>query len=339
MAAPTPYSLSYDFTAFQSGSPTTPLPADKIEIEYNNLSTTTDEIIANLGVIQRSDTALANEIVTRESLAPDVVLGVTSPTPWLTATVYVLNDSVTYDNKWYICMAGHTSGVFATDLASLYWQELIDLSAYQIIDSYIQDVDADTAVETERTADDDTIYIKCAGTDVAQSTVSLFQINPSSADVDFTIKDDAGNSVINIDAGTGRLTNNGANLDTVPINFISEFTVASVVGDGFLQVVIPAEMNGMTIVGWFGSFGNAVGTGAATSMQVYNVTLAADIFSTNVTIDDGERSTATAATPAVINAANDALLTGDVLRWDFDVVGSTIAGTAPQLILYARKVT
>ena len=177
MAAPTPYSLSYDFTAFQAGSPTTPLPADKLEIEYNNLSTTTDEIIANLGLIQRSDGALTNEIVTRESLASDVVLGVTSPTPWVTATAYVLNDSVTYDNKWYICLVAHTSGTFATDLGNSYWQQLIDLSVYQVIDSYIQDGDADTAVETERTADDDTIYLKCGGFDVVVANTVASAVN------------------------------------------------------------------------------------------------------------------------------------------------------------------
>ena len=68
MASPTTYALSYDFTAFQTASPTTPLPADKLEIEFNNLQQTTDEIITNLDLIQRADGALHNAIVTYDSL-------------------------------------------------------------------------------------------------------------------------------------------------------------------------------------------------------------------------------------------------------------------------------
>lgn len=68
MASPTPYSLSYDFTGFQGSNLTSPLPADKFETEFNNISTTTGEIIANLGLIQRSDGALANGVVTTDSL-------------------------------------------------------------------------------------------------------------------------------------------------------------------------------------------------------------------------------------------------------------------------------
>lgn len=73
MAAPTPYTLTYDFTAFQVANPTSPLPADKHEIEYNNIALTTGEIITNLGLIQRSDGALANESVGTDQLAPGIL--------------------------------------------------------------------------------------------------------------------------------------------------------------------------------------------------------------------------------------------------------------------------
>lgn len=68
MTSPTLYSLSYDFTAFQSANPNTPIPADKLEIEFNNLEITTGKIISNLGIIQRSDGKLNNEIVSYDSL-------------------------------------------------------------------------------------------------------------------------------------------------------------------------------------------------------------------------------------------------------------------------------
>jgi hypothetical protein len=40
---------------------------------------------------------------------------------WLTATGYAIDDVVIESNNIYICLTAHTSGTFATDLASLYW--------------------------------------------------------------------------------------------------------------------------------------------------------------------------------------------------------------------------
>lgn len=76
MAQPTRYEPSYDFSDFQQDNPTEPLPADKIDTELENIAETTDEICDNLALIQRDDGALANQIVTRESLDPDVLGGI-----------------------------------------------------------------------------------------------------------------------------------------------------------------------------------------------------------------------------------------------------------------------
>ncbi len=73
MAAPTPYSLAYDFTSFQTANSTTPLPADKVEIEFNAISTTTGEIITNLGLIQQSDGTLVNGIVDEDALSSGIL--------------------------------------------------------------------------------------------------------------------------------------------------------------------------------------------------------------------------------------------------------------------------
>lgn len=130
MSAPVPYSLSYDFTAFQAAQPTTPLPADKIEIEYNNLSTTTGSIITNLALIQRSDGALANNSVGNDQLKSEISIGLNNATNWLTATAYVVNDAVYRTNKIYRCLIAHTSGTFSTDLAALKWAEVVDFDQY-----------------------------------------------------------------------------------------------------------------------------------------------------------------------------------------------------------------
>lgn len=138
MAAPTRYSPSYDFTAFQVANPNTPLPADKVEIELVNLETTTDEIINNLDLIQRSDGQLHNGIVTYDSLSAETkaLLG-TSMVPrgeWTTATAYSQLDLVSVSDKSYIAVVDHTSAaLFATDLADdkwLIWSSDIGLVTY-----------------------------------------------------------------------------------------------------------------------------------------------------------------------------------------------------------------
>ena len=144
MAAPTSYSLSYDFTAYQTANPSDPLPADKLEIEFNNLETTTDEIIANLGLIQRSDGELANASVGNDQLKDEVVIGLNPTGDWVTSTAYAVNDVVYESNKVYKCLIAHTSGTFATDLAALKWEELLDF------DQFITATEADlTAVEAD----------------------------------------------------------------------------------------------------------------------------------------------------------------------------------------------
>lgn len=125
MASPTRYDLSYSFADFQTANPSTPLPADKLEIEFNNLTLTTDEIITNLDLIQRSDGALKNQIVSFDALSNDVkvLLGsaITPKGAWLTATAYVQLDLVTESGSTYLAASDHTSGTFATDLAAGKW--------------------------------------------------------------------------------------------------------------------------------------------------------------------------------------------------------------------------
>ena len=68
---------------------------------------------------------------------------------------------------------------------------------------------------------------------------------------------------------------------------------------------------------------NASGTTGTTDIQVHNVTDANDMLSTVMTIDSGETDTSTAATAAVINASNDDVATGDIIRIDVDAVSTT----------------
>lgn len=130
MASPTVYSLSYDFTSFQTASPSTPLPADKHEIEYNNIATTLNEIISNLNLLQKSDGTIANGVVGVDALSTELTIGLRSPVSWSNGADYTVNDTVIEANALYRCDVAHTSGVFAADLASLYWILVADYDTF-----------------------------------------------------------------------------------------------------------------------------------------------------------------------------------------------------------------
>lgn len=101
-------------------------------------------------------------------------------------------------------------------------------------------------------------------------------------------------------------------------------TTDTATGDGKLYFVIPPEVNGMVLSAVFARVITA-GTTNTTDIQLHNVTDAVDILSTKMTIDSTETSTATAATPAVINASNDDMATNDLIRVDVDAVSTTAA--------------
>ena len=60
--------------------------------------------------------------------------------------------------------------------------------------------------------------------------------------------------------------------------------------------------------------------------QIHNLTDTVDMLSTAITIDANELTSYTAATAPVINAANDDVATGDIIRVDCDVAGTGTAG-------------
>lgn len=108
--------------------------------------------------------------------------------------------------------------------------------------------------------------------------------------------------------------------------------VSSSVGDGKTYFYVPPSLNGMNLIGVRAQVYTAGTTGtinididrcvAAATGNVCSSTVA-DMLSTNMTIDSGENATDTAAAAAVIDAANDDVATGQVLRFNVDAVHTT----------------
>jgi len=101
-----------------------------------------------------------------------------------------------------------------------------------------------------------------------------------------------------------------------------------VTGDGAGDVFwrVPAVLNGYNLVAVAAQVQTA-GTTNTMDIQIARIRSGtpADMLSTKITIDSTEIDTATAATPAVINGANDDVATGDQIRIDVDAVHTTKA--------------
>ncbi|WP_316397335.1 hypothetical protein [Bradyrhizobium sp. 33ap4] len=69
MSDPQPYSPSYNFSSFQANSPTSPLPAPKVDNEYDNIASAILQLVNAIKDVRRSDGALKNGIVNYDSLA------------------------------------------------------------------------------------------------------------------------------------------------------------------------------------------------------------------------------------------------------------------------------
>lgn len=95
-------------------------------------------------------------------------------------------------------------------------------------------------------------------------------------------------------------------------------------GDAKAFFRVPSVMNGWNLVAVAASVYTA-GTTNTTDIQIRNKTQTADMLSTKMTIDSGETDTSTAATPAVIDTAEDDVVTGDIIAVDVDAVSTTPA--------------
>lgn len=98
--------------------------------------------------------------------------------------------------------------------------------------------------------------------------------------------------------------------------------VALITGDYQGWFPVPSGLNGWNVTSVLSM--RSGGTGVP-SFQLRRIRSGAsvDVLSTQSTIDSGEVTSVTAATPAVINTANDDLATGDILAADVDASGTS----------------
>ena len=133
---------------------------------------------------------------------------------------------------------------------------------------------------------------------------------------------------------SGRLVDAGAvPVKSVQVELYSP-TVDTATGNGLYYFRVPVSLNGTNLTGIQTNTVTA-GTTGLTSVQITRCVAVAttplcsgataSMLSTVVSIDSGETSSSTAATAAVINAANDDVITGQILRFDVTAVNTTPA--------------
>ena len=129
MAQPTNPVLPNNFQSFLGSALGT-----KLDQNFEELVTSTDEIIANLALIQRDDGAIRNQTVHSNAFTSDALALMAGSSvvsnldwrpmgPWATATLYRVGNIVEEGSPAtaYVCSVQHVSGVFATDYAAGDW--------------------------------------------------------------------------------------------------------------------------------------------------------------------------------------------------------------------------
>lgn len=128
MAQPTAYNRLTSFSNYQAQNPAEPLSGASLDAELNAVRLTLSEILDNLALVQRDDGALANESVGLDQLSPEIEVGWQAPEVWVTATAYVVGNTVFHGSGFYRVLEDHTAGTFATDLAADKLELIVDLS-------------------------------------------------------------------------------------------------------------------------------------------------------------------------------------------------------------------
>lgn len=117
------------------------------------------------------------------------------------------------------------------------------------------------------------------------------------------------------------------NLDREIEIILIDTNTALTTGDGFSYVpfIVGEHLNGYNLIKASAAVTTASTSGTPT-FQIYNVTDTTDMLSTAITIDEGEKTSYTATAASVVDTAHDDVATGDELRFDCDVKGSSTKG-------------
>jgi hypothetical protein len=122
---PTPYVQQNDYSDELTSSTVPGVHGAHLDQDFQAVIATLNQILTNLAILQRDDTALANNSVHPDALNAATKLliagGWVPRGAWATSTVYAVGNMVTDSGNAYVCVTAHTSGVLATDISAGKW--------------------------------------------------------------------------------------------------------------------------------------------------------------------------------------------------------------------------
>jgi hypothetical protein len=128
MAYPPKPDLQTSYTAVEQALGDGSLPGQELDVDFANLKSSLDALNDFVRGVTRSDGRLGNGVVTQDTLAADILLGLEPPEPWVTGKVYKSPNTVFENNRFYLAAIEHTSGVFNDDVAAGRWLLLADFT-------------------------------------------------------------------------------------------------------------------------------------------------------------------------------------------------------------------
>jgi len=114
-------------------------------------------------------------------------------------------------------------------------------------------------------------------------------------------------------------------IKSVILKVVPDTTAFPAIADGVMYFTVPPELNGHNLVSVGAHVYTASDGGTAINISLFKVG-DADMLSTQLTIDNTENDSSTAAAAASIDTAHDDVATADVLRIDVNQVGANAAG-------------
>lgn len=223
MAQPTAYNRLTSFSNYQAQNPAEPLSGASLDAELNAVRLTLSEILDNLALVQRDDGALANESVGLDQLSPEIEVGWQAPEVWVTATAYVVGNTVFHGSGFYRVLEDHTAGTFATDLAADKLELIVDLSTLTLASA--------SGIAVTPTGGIAATNVQAALAELDSEKAALSHTHPSSAISDGTA---AGRTLLTAANAAAQRTALGlgalALADTVPVtNITAEVALSGII--------------------------------------------------------------------------------------------------------------
>jgi hypothetical protein len=140
LADPQKYQRGYSYTAFQQSLGSNTFPGTRLDNEFEEVEQSIAQAVEAIKDVRRSDGALKNGIVTRESLHPSFSLGFSMRGSWTEGAAYRAGDGVVLSQRFYRAIKTHVATAGSRpDFDPDMWELLFETSIADVGDNTVTD--------------------------------------------------------------------------------------------------------------------------------------------------------------------------------------------------------